>query len=568
MNARLKIIDTNSSNTRKDFVIWAILALLLTVPGMTYGQMMAPEVMAVPELSVDHPSVRQVMSIQDRYTMELMAMSGVHAVGTGFSKEGTLAILVFASPEAPLSDLPEQLEGVPVERRAMGPVTPAITNDTELPVVGGNGALFKTWGGAGESSTFTVRPAYIGQSTSNWNECSAGTIGARVRNGNNYYVISCNHVFARVNSAALGERIVQPGRGDIACAQNLIDTIGSLADYQMLTFSTTSTNTMDAALVRINPAFVHGTTPVGGYGAPSTTTSAPSLNMSVQKYGKTTGLTSGNIAAVNVTISVGYVAGTAYFSGQFIVSSSGFCNTGDSGALVVTNNSYKRPVGLLFARSGNSYTFVTPISVILQRFNVVIDNGAAEPLPVELSSFSARTREADVELQWRTETELNNVGFAVQRSNDKESWIELSFVNGAGESYTPRQYNYLDPDALRSGSGALFYRLQQLDRDGSTSFSKILEVTARPVNMALHVFPHPVRDQAHVQVDATPEQGEGRLKLYDIHGRSYDHLTSALQVRSGRQVLSLPTGELGSGQYYLELHSTIGVTRRMFIVQR
>lgn len=146
MNARLKIIDTNSSNTRKDFVIWAILALLLTVPGMTYGQMMAPEVMAVPELSVDHPSVRQVMSIQDRYTMELMAMSGVHAVGTGFSKEGTLAILVFASPEAPLSDLPEQLEGVPVERRAMGPVTPAITNDTELPVVGGNGALFKTWG--------------------------------------------------------------------------------------------------------------------------------------------------------------------------------------------------------------------------------------------------------------------------------------------------------------------------------------------------------------------------------------------------------------------------------------
>jgi len=500
--------------------------------------------------------------------MGLMEMSGVHAVGTGFSSEGTLAILVFASPEAVLSDLPEQLEGVPVERRPMGPVTPAITNDEELPVAGGNGALFKTWGGAGESSTFTVRPAYIGQSTSNWNECSAGTIGARVRNGNNYYIISCNHVFARVNAAALGERIVQPGRGDIACAQNLIDTVGSLADYQVLTFSSTTPNTMDAALVRINPAFVHGTTPLGGYGAPSTTTSAPSLNMSVQKYGKTTGLTNGNIAAVNVTISVNYVGGTAYFSGQFIVSANGFCNTGDSGALVVTNNSYKRPVGLLFARSGNSYSFVTPISVILQRFNVAIDNGAAEPLPVELSSFSARTREADVELEWRTETELNNVGFAVQRSNDKESWIELAFVNGAGESYTPRQYSYLDPDVLRSGSNTFFYRLQQLDRDGTTSFSKTLEVTARPVDAALHVFPHPVRDKAHVQVDATLEQGESRLKLYDIHGRSYDHLTSALQVRSGRQVLSLPTGELGSGQYYLELHSTTGVTRRMFIVQR
>ncbi len=552
-------------NSVRPLLFLAVILALSMLPGSAFGQYLVDDSALRVELSTDDPAVRRVMDIQDRYNTTLMAMPGVHAVGTGYSDEGTLAILVFAEATAPLPDLPAELEGVPVSRKAMGVVTPAIANDEELPVTGSTRESFSSWGGAGGASTMTVRPSFIGQSTSNWNECGAGTIGARVRNANNFFVISCNHVFARLNAAALGEKIVQPGRADVGCAQNLADTIGSLADYQPLTYGSWTPNTMDAALVRINPAFVYPGTPYGGYGAPSTTTIAPALSMSVQKYGKTTALTTGTVAAVNVTVAVNYAGGTAYFAGQFIVNASNFCNGGDSGSLVVTNNNNKNPVGMLFGRSGTSYTFVTPISVILARFNVEIDDGVVVPLPVELTSFSGRTRNDDVELRWQTATELNNVGFAVQRSRDKAEWSDISFVQGAGESYSPRSYDYVDQDILRTPSLAWFYRLMQIDRDGTSSFSATLEIAARPVALDMQVFPNPVRDVATVRMHSDAME-RGTLSLYDVHGRRYDHLTREMDIPSGSHIVNLPMSELASGRYFLEFRTPAGSTRTMIVL--
>ena len=99
--------------------------------------------------------------------------------------------------------------------------------------------------------------------------------------------------------------------------------------------------------------------------------------MMVQKYGRTTGLTTGQITAVNATLQVGYDSGTAMFTGQMLISGSGsFSAGGDSGSLVVTKSDDpdqdRKPVGLLFAGS-STMTVANPIDLVLDRFGVTID---------------------------------------------------------------------------------------------------------------------------------------------------------------------------------------------------
>ncbi len=511
-------------------------------------------------LSTDDPAVRVVMDVQDRHTKELMEIPNVNGTGTGLSDDGSLAIIVFTRTDEEMNALPDRIEGISVIRRVIGEVTPAIAADENTSL----GKSFST-----EASTTAARPSSIGTSTGNWNDCGAGTIGARMKSGNSYFVLSCNHVFARMNAASMGELIVQPGRGDVGCAQIITDTIGRLADYQPITYGSANPNAMDAALVRINPMLVEASTPVDGYGAPSSTTANASMNMNVKKYGKRTGLTTGYVSALNVSISVTYSTGTAYFSGQIVIQSPGtFADGGDSGSLVVKDGNTPKPVGLVFAKSGLYYTFVTPINTILSRFNVIVDDGEIAPLPVELSSFSGLLHGEDVHLKWRTETELQNFGFFIQRSGDKQEWEDVAFVIGAGESYAPRDYSYIDPaiSAFFRGS-TLHYRLLQLDRDGTTTLSSILSINQRPAPNSLQVFPHPVRTEATLQLSLA-EASAGTLNVYDAYGRRLSEFTQTLDLNAGTQLIPLSMTAVLPGNYFIEFHSTSGVIRKHILVTR
>jgi PKD repeat protein len=108
--------------------------------------------------------------------------------------------------------------------------------------------------------------------------------------------------------------------------------------------------------------------------------------MPVKKFGRTTGLTHGTVAEVNVTVEVCYIAfynlclESAYFNGQLGISPGDFSGGGDSGSLIVTEDASNRPVGLLFAGSATR-TIANPIGPVLSRFGVTIDPGTVGPPP-------------------------------------------------------------------------------------------------------------------------------------------------------------------------------------------
>jgi hypothetical protein len=308
-----------------------------------------------------NPHIQEVMAVQNRHTHELVAIPEVIGIATGLHKTGTPAILVFAKDKVEARRIPERLEGIPVVVKVIGEIL----------------AMQCPSNGTTPTARFPI-PVPIGVSTGNIGECSAGTIGARVKRGGNVYALSCNHVYALENTARPGSSVLQPGLYDTKCVHSGYNVIGTLYNYVTINFDRNrgrggATNTVDAAIAASTAANLCNSTPSNGYGIPHSSTVAAYVGQPVQKYGRTTSLTKGTITGINATVIVTYNSGTATFVNQIIVGSpTAFLQAGDSGSLLVDTNSY--PVGLLFAgNSTGTLAVANRIGDVLSSFGVAID---------------------------------------------------------------------------------------------------------------------------------------------------------------------------------------------------
>lgn len=215
--------------------------------------------------------------------------------------------------------------------------------------------------------TSRVRPAPPGVSIGHY-RITAGTFGAVVydqRTGEPF-ILSNNHVLAnetngRDGRARIGDRILQPGVLDGGDKKN--NVIGTLARYVNLKASP-KTNVVDCALAK--PRSIDLILPdILGIGEIQGVT-LPALRMPVQKSGRTTGLTTGQIRALNVTVDISYGAGKVLrFEKQILTTP--MSEGGDSGSLVFDLKN--QAVGLLFAGSSQS-TLLNPIEEVLALLNV------------------------------------------------------------------------------------------------------------------------------------------------------------------------------------------------------
>jgi hypothetical protein len=220
------------------------------------------------------------------------------------------------------------------------------------------------------------RPVPIGVSVAH-PDVTAGTIGVQVFKGTGtrktIYVLSNNHVLANSNLALIGDPVLQPGPAD---GGTLADSIGTLYAFQTIVMSSTASNVMDAAIGQTTLENSDYRTPPDGYGAPRTRSSTAYVGMPVMKYGRSTRLTTGRVAAVNATVMIDYSSGSTRFVEQIILEGSNgaaFSGPGDSGSLVVAGSgtSARKVVGLVFAGNG-VYTAANPIKPILSRFGVKV----------------------------------------------------------------------------------------------------------------------------------------------------------------------------------------------------
>jgi hypothetical protein len=195
----------------------------------------------------------------------------------------------------------------------------------------------------------------------------AGTFGAVVRDAAGTYILSNNHVLADENQLPAGSPIFQPGLLD--GGNPATDEIARLTRFVPL--QPNVANTVDCAIAGVlNPSDVSNA--ILGIGPPAGAIAAQ-IDMAVQKSGRTTGFTAGQVTSIDTDVTVQYETGTFTFESQIVVvgmNGSQFSDAGDSGSLIVERNS-NAAVALLFAGSA-SHTLANHISQVLSALNVTL----------------------------------------------------------------------------------------------------------------------------------------------------------------------------------------------------
>ena len=212
------------------------------------------------------------------------------------------------------------------------------------------------------------------------------------------------------------------------------------------------------------------------------------------------------------------------------------------------------PTGLVSftAPNNNLGYFVGNLGLIL-RYN------DTTYIPVELNSFIANVNENNVILNWSTSSELNNRGFEIERSNDKTNWEMIMFINGNGTTTEINKYTFTD-NLCGNNSQNLYYRLKQIDFDGTFEYSKIIEIAIETPSTFLlsQNYPNPYNPETNIDY-RIPEETFVNITLYDITGRKINELVNE-KKRPGYYTLKLKGGDLSSGIYFYRLLTTNGYT--------
>ena len=171
-------------------------------------------------------------------------------------------------------------------------------------------------------------------------------------------------------------------------------------------------------------------------------------------------------------------------------------------------------------------------------------------LPVQMSEFYGKSEDCINKVVWSTLNELNTDRFDVQRSYDGKKFETIGSVSGAGTTHIPQSYSFDDNKA----DSAAFYRLKQVDLDGSSSFSNMihLKLNCGQNSLYFHIYPNPSRKWVSVEYEIKVEQ--------IIHLRLFDHTGKLITVEQksrskGIYHEKLDLSKYPKGMYWIQLQT-------------
>ncbi|MFD2721841.1 T9SS type A sorting domain-containing protein [Hymenobacter monticola] len=187
------------------------------------------------------------------------------------------------------------------------------------------------------------------------------------------------------------------------------------------------------------------------------------------------------------------------------------------------------------------------------------------PLPVELVEFTARRQGPDARLDWRTASEKNNAYFDVERSLDGLLFERVGRVAGQGSSTQVHDYQLVDAKVAQYGVPTLYYRLRQVDADGTALFSSVRAVAVESTTALLvSAWPNPSAGSGpHIRIEQ-PFAGPLTATLTDAAGRRLAEFRTTDRV--SEEVLGAETRALSSGVYLLRV-TTAGTSQVLKLVR-
>jgi len=247
--------------------------------------------------------------------------------------------------------------------------------------------------------------------------------------------------------------------------------------------------------------------------------------------------------------------------------------TTDGGITWVTQNSNSTSylTSVYFVNSNIGYAVGSSGTIL-----ATMDGG----IPVELTSFTASVNGNDVTLNWSTASEINNMGFEVERSQisklKSQMWEKIGFVHGNGTTTEIQNFRFKD---IGVPSGNYSYRLKQIDFDGSFEYlpdrqgSNAIEVDiTQPAEFSLgQNYPNPFNPETKIKY-AIPSGGLGietavQLKIYDVLGNEVAALVNEEKLPGEYQITFDGSG-LVSGIYFYSLNAgNFSETKKMILLR-
>ena len=387
----------------------------------------------------------------------------------------------------------------------------------------------------------TIQHDYVSSSgTTLWDQSSNSTFHNRVTAIGRDDLSGLDQ---RQSTSSLGENVVSIGNADIA-ADNASNSNSFSADESFVIFGDDNDDLFGT----------HET----DYG---TTTNAEAIDRRaartwmLQEYG--------TVGSVEITFELNYFPGVRANASTYdftelrlLVDADG---TFASGAYSVSPTSY------VYNGTDTSVTFHYDFSSGTTYFALATMDEAGSPLPVEFSYFEAEAQDDKVELNWGTATETNNDYFEVQRSQDGLSWESIATVDGGGTKIVASEYLEYD---YAPHFGLSYYRIKQVDHDGTTDYSDYREVNfgadgGKTLEIK-SIYPNPFNNLVNVEV-STMINGDAQIEVLNSSGAVvYDMTTNLMsgsnsirvdgldQLPGGYYVIRVMIGELQASERILK----------------
>ena len=183
-------------------------------------------------------------------------------------------------------------------------------------------------------------------------------------------------------------------------------------------------------------------------------------------------------------------------------------------------------------------------------------------LPIELLSFAGNYNKGAIILSWSTAVEIDNKGFYIEKYSFGNDWKSIGFVQGNGTTEIREDYRFTDKEPY---FGKSFYRLKQVDFDGSFEYSNVISISVEREFTNLLLFPNPNSGEVINLQFVSQKEGDLQIEILNQVGQRI--FTNDYNTENGTNNLKLPVSDFPSGLYFVKVISNRNSIVKEFIIE-
>jgi len=206
------------------------------------------------------------------------------------------------------------------------------------------------------------------------------------------------------------------------------------------------------------------------------------------------------------------------------------------------------------------------LAVGTARAPVVVFINQSPPIPVELVSFKASHINGLVNLEWSTASELNNIGFEIERKSNNENYMMIGFVEGQGTTTESNYYSFID--RVTKISSRIAYRLKQIDYNGNYKYSNevFVEIPGLSDFTLYQNYPNPFNPNTKIKY-SVPQPSDVNIKVVNILGNEIATLVNK-EKPAGSYEVEFDASGIPSGVYFYQLKAGSFVETKKMVLMK